>query len=420
MIWQYDEGMQVTLVLLLALWGIASAADLEKEALGSVEQAFKQKDASLDWFRVASKTSIDPVNSVMIVQGAPRALQKVGPKYQEQLLPVPQKTEDGVFLVSGPGNRVRLVLDVFPLSDAKGDPSIGETGNNSINLHFYSDYGMYTGSIKYIYDLASGKPTVRLHYKMVGLGRSAVRGGMIVYTGQDHQITIEPRNGAAPSYRIVPVSTPESDALPQPVSYRLADRTNVKVVDTPVGSSHQPAGFSVGGRFFPVPVPTMALHRKMRPDNQAPGEIENDIGPSLLAGGTVWFTNSFYDGEGTSGVGALGSFDVRTHKYEMRYLPEIAHWSGSAIRIDGDSIWIGLMRQPEGAAYGGGLLRYDTKTGAVTKYPVSDFISTIDRLGDAIYCGTSNGVYVIRGDAVTQLRFEPDASGKTVMISSRK
>jgi hypothetical protein len=104
----------------------------------------------------------------------------------------------------------------------------------------------------------------------------------------------------------------------------------------------------------------------------------------------------------------------------MRYLPDIVHWSGSAVRLDGDYIWIGLMRQPEGAAYGGGLLRYDTKTRAVRKFAVTDFVHTIDRLGDAIYCGTSNGVYVIRGDTVTQLRFEPDATGKTTMISSRR
>jgi hypothetical protein len=255
---------------------------------------------------------------------------------------------------------------------------------------------------------------------MLGLQHSSVRDGRIVYTGRGSRVTVEPRDGAAPSYRIVPVAIPESDALPQPVAYRLADGIAVKVVGTPVGSSHQPAGFSVGGIFYPVPVPSMEFDRKMRSEDTPPLEIENDIGPSLLAGGTIWFTNSFYDGEGTSGVGALGSFDARTHKYEMRYLPEITHWSGSAIRLDGDSIWIGLMRQPEGAAYGGGLLRYDTKTGAATKYPVTDFISTIDRLGDAIYCGTSNGIYVIRGGAIIQLRFEPDTNSKIVMVSSRR
>ena len=43
-------------------------------------------------------------------------------------------------------------------------------------------------------------------------------------------------------------------------------------------------------------------------------------------------------------------------------------------------------------------------------------IYTIDRLGDALYCGTSNGIYIVRDDILTQLRFEPDAEGRLIMI----
>jgi hypothetical protein len=55
--------------------------------------------------------------------------------------------------------------------------------------------------------------------------------------------------------------------------------------------------------------------------------------------------------------------DLRTHKFEMRYLPGIVAWSGSAMRFDGDDLWIGLMQQPKGAAFSGGLLRYNLRTG---------------------------------------------------------
>ena len=99
----------------------------------------------------------------------------------------------------------------------------------------------------------------------------------------------------------------------------------------------------------------------------------------------------------------------------MRHLPEIAPWSGSAILLDDGDLWIGLMRRPEGADYGAGLLRYNIATGAVTKYAVADYIHTIDRLGDTLYCGTSHGLYTVRGSKVTQLRFEPDGQGKLVM-----
>ena len=76
------------------------------------------------------------------------------------------------------------------------------------------------------------------------------------------------------------------------------------------------------------------------------------------------------------------------------------------------------MRQPEGAAYSGGLLRYNRKTGAVARFAIPDVINTIDRVGDAIYCGTSNGLYMIRGGTIAHMHFEPDASGKLTAISA--
>ena len=74
------------------------------------------------------------------------------------------------------------------------------------------------------------------------------------------------------------------------------------------------------------------------------------------------------------------------------------------------------MRRPEGAEYGAGLLRYNTATGTGAKYAVADYIHTIDRLGNTVYCGTSHGLYTVRGNQVTQLRFEPDDQGKLVMV----
>ena len=74
------------------------------------------------------------------------------------------------------------------------------------------------------------------------------------------------------------------------------------------------------------------------------------------------------------------------------------------------------MCRPEGGDYGAGLLRYNITTGAVAKYAVADSIHTIDRLGETLYCGTSHGLYTIRGGKVRQLRFEPDDKGKLIMV----
>jgi hypothetical protein len=76
----------------------------------------------------------------------------------------------------------------------------------------------------------------------------------------------------------------------------------------------------------------------------APGELENHIGPFALDGERLWFANESYDGAGPSGVEAIGSIGITTLQYEMRYLPEIAPWSGSALLVDQDLVWVGRMR----------------------------------------------------------------------------
>jgi hypothetical protein len=391
------------LLCLCCLVGTLSA-DLGTEDLRSVEEVFHKTDPSLTWFAASAKKPIDAVRSVMIVQAAPDA--RSGP----------DRHTIGLFIVSGRSNRVLLVIDRFAEREVDGFPGLEQPTANSVNIHFYSDYGIYYGSVKYFFE----KPTVKFRYGMLALHSSSVRKGSIVYTGSamghGYEVTI------GPGGRKITDGPVPSDDVPPPVSLRLADGRTLLVSNTPVGQTHQLAGFAVidksGKRsFYAAPVPTMSLDRKMRLGEPAPGEIENDIGPVAMGGSTVWYANRFYDGEGTSGVGAIGAFDVSTGKFEMRYLPAIAAWSGSAIRLDGDDLWVGLMRQPEGAAFSGGLLRYGTKTGVVAKFDVPDYIHTIDRLGDAIYCGTSNGVYVVRDGAVVHTSFEPDANGKLTAVT---
>jgi hypothetical protein len=396
----------------------ATAEDLQKlqkEDIRSIQEVLRRTDASLDSVAAIEKKPLDAARSMIVVSawaGPARA---------------PQNARVGVFVVSGPQNRVQVVLDIFPENEA-GLPGIGELDTKSAHLHFDSDYGLYQGSIKYFYDLSGRRPPVKIRYGMLALMSSRVRDGSLVYSAlsfgwsQRHEtVTVTPGTGdAPPAYKIADGPAPP-DAVQRPVSLRLADGRSVLVSNTPPGQPNQPAGMTIidksGKReFYPAPVPTVALHRKLRPSDQAPGEIENEIGPVVMDGFTIWFTNKFYDGEGTSGVGAVGAFDVRTHRFEMRYLPEIAAWSGSAISLDGDGLWIGLMRQPEGSAFGGGLLHYNPGSGLVTKYKIPDYIHTIDRVGDAIYCGTANGLYMIRGGEIVHVSFEPDATGKLTAI----
>ena len=409
--------MRVPSLFCLAILSCAAQApDIQKEDLHSIQDALRKADASLNWFHVAAKKAMaDAEYSVMVVEAAPSEPRKLG------------VTQIGIFVVSGKTNQVRLVLDRYPLSGTAGYPALERATTHVAYVHFYEDYGLYYGSVKYIYDLASPRPPLKIRYGIVALTSSVRRNGKPRYSasfgGSERHATIviEPRAGdALPAYSIADAPAPP-DSSGEPARLATADGQSAIVENkTPPGQPHRPSGIDVIGKsgskqYYPAPIPTMALDRKLLPDKQAPLEIEGDIGPFVLDGNKIWFASTFYDGEGVSGVGAVGSFDISTRKYEMRHLPEIAPWSGSAILLDDGDLWIGLMRRPEGADYGAGLLRYNIATGAVTKYAVADYIHTIDRLGDTLYCGTSHGLYTVRGSKVTQLRFEPDGQGKLIV-----
>jgi hypothetical protein len=412
---------------------------LQAEDLQAIQTLLKNGNNALNWLRVLAKKPIDADDSVMVVEAAPSELRPGA-----ESSPLGGQIQVGVFVVGGETNQVRLVLDKFPLAGLEGIPSLEWPTTEAAYLHFFSDYGLYRGSIKYVYDLSSGKPPVKIRYGMLALTSSTSEAGKLRYAASFRQggqpmpgwkerdaiITITPRGEASLPEFSLREMPPVENLLEAPAPFKISTGETVLVANTtPPGEPHQPSGIYVAGQsgvkqYFPAPIPTLAFYRsvlpaKQRPGESEPGEIENDIGPFIVDGRRIWFVDSFYDGEGVSGIGAIGTFDVRTRQYEMRYLPEIAPWSGSALRLDGADLWIGLVRHPEGADIAEGLLRYNINTGAVKKYAIPDVIYTIDRLGGALYCGTSHGLYMLRGESITQLRFEPAADGKMVMLARR-
>lgn len=422
-----------TLLVLVVLASADTVPDLQKEDLRAIQNVLKKKDPSMDWFAALAKKLLDQKYSVLVVEAAPSEL-RPGARYRS---PVTAKLQVGVFIVSGATNEVQLVLDIFHQQDLGSNPVIEHWNEHTVYLHFYEDYGSYRGSIKYVFDLSSRKPPVKIPYGILALTSSTRMNGELhnlaefIRAGEPEPgwepryatISIHPAGGdSLPTFKIIERPAPDN-SVPEQAPLHLSTGETVTVANTtPPGQPQQPSGIYVASKsgrkqFYIVPFPTMAQYHQLLPDKQAPGEIENEIGPYALAGARLWFANSFYDSEGASGVGAIGTFDIAARRYEMRYLPEIAPWSGSAMLLDGNDLWMGLMRRPEGANYGTGLLRYNTRTGVTKLYKIPDLIYTIDRLGDTLYCGTSHGLYTLRGEKMLQLRFEPDVNrNRTVMV----
>ena len=123
--------------------------------------------------------------------------------------------------------------------------------------------------------------------------------------------------------------------------------------------------------------------------------------------------------EGITGVGTIGSFDRAAKKFAFLQTPEVVDWSVSNLLVEGDTIWAGLVRHPEGADRSGGLLRRDNKSGRSRTYAVDDVIFRIERWRDGLYLTTSNGIYVLTGERITRHRVEPDINAKPSLVSEQ-
>ena len=149
----------------------------------------------------------------------------------------------------------------------------------------------------------------------------------------------------------------------------------------------------------------------------------DEIGPHQLVGDRLWFAKLFYDGEGLTGVGGLGYFDLNQKQFTMFAPPEIVDWSASAILVRDDAVWVGLVRHPEGATYSGGLLRFDRATERAELFPIPYTILELKSSESGTLAGTTNGLYIVRPGRTVHLSIEPDVKGQwkafTTVLPSR-
>jgi hypothetical protein len=146
--------------------------------------------------------------------------------------------------------------------------------------------------------------------------------------------------------------------------------------------------------------------------------IEELPGPYQAVGPRIWFAKSFYDGEGHTGVGGLGYFDTETSQYGFVPVAGLSEWSGSAILIEKEAAFIGLVDHPEGEPYSGGLLKYDFTSRTSKTFPIDEVIQQIVRWNDRIYVATANGAYQINPDgSMVRFRVEPNIDNRFILLT---
>lgn len=161
--------------------------------------------------------------------------------------------------------------------------------------------------------------------------------------------------------------------------------------------------------FFQFPVPqSLSQNAKARADLKAQGATEREIDIGERAGafvaedGGYWFGKSFYDAEGDTGRGDIG-FITKDGRYSMLGIPALRRWSVSALSVERDAIWAGMVHRGESGVSGSGVLRYDRATKRTTTYRTPGVIHSIARTSDRIFIGTSQGPYMLSDGTVTRL-----------------
>ena len=172
----------------------------------------------------------------------------------------------------------------------------------------------------------------------------------------------------------------------------------------------------------PLPQSTYQEFARARPQRvkdgyaEADTDISESVGPYQEEAGRFWFGKTFYDGEGTSGVGGIGSINA-AGVYQMLRIPQLFDWSVSALLVEPDTIWAGRVLHPEGADQSGGLLEYNRRSGRANVHPVPDVVTRIAQSDGALFLGTTHGVYVFRGGERRRYRMEPDIDGRMTVVA---
>jgi len=143
--------------------------------------------------------------------------------------------------------------------------------------------------------------------------------------------------------------------------------------------------------------------------------IEERVGAWQPEADGFWFGKAFYDGEGATGVGAVG-FLSRSGRYSFLTIPLVRDWSVVALTVEPEMIWLGRAHYGEYVTGSGGLLQYNRKTHASHIYPITGVIRKITHVGNGIFV-VANGLWVIRAGRMTRFHMEPEATGRLVVVT---
>ncbi len=267
---------------------------------------------------------------------------------------------------------------------------------------------------KFVFDVHSKSLVRQFHYDRFSAYRvfPSGDGAVLIASDNDQLLAIEYRPGRIPLFRIL------KDAEARPWTSR------VHVSEGTIGSEQRRV-ISIDPEKKAPPAALASLTQSTydqfaaaRPERVKNGyvrqgtEIHESIGPWQRDGDRIWLGKTFYDGEGSTGIGGFGYFDMATRKLRMYAPPEVVDWSISAILVRPDAVWMGIAMNGESAgSSGGGVLRFDRASEMTSRLKFPDAVNAMAAAGNTILIASDAGMGVVEHDSIKRYFIDKGSDG---------
>jgi hypothetical protein len=281
-------------------------------------------------------------------------------------------------------------------------------------------------NLKFFYDVRSKRLLRQAKYRPFAVARIVPKNGVPQFiAGDGKQLLVVRPTGEAGGFEGLPEQPAQAVVAPLPVRVWTTPSETFRELDR---EPRQPVQFGPGARFilgqesekppeerwsrilersngktqwFSLPQSTYDEFARARPKRVRDGyrrdgaTISEEIGPCQVVGDHLWFGKTFYDAEGMTGVGGFGYFDPGTRSFTLFSPPEISDRSVSALLVEDDAVWMGLVHRGEYGGFGGGLLRWDRASQKAERDELDSIVNAITRHRGRLYLATEDGIAVL-------------------------
>ncbi len=373
---------------------------------------FKRADAGLAHFGVLARAGVTEELDLVIAIGSPKA----SPLEQTSWTMWSEDRKIGLFLQEK--TRPERVYSLGSKSGFRDCAARVErvTATDSV-ISCEGDKSERFPNQKWVYDVRAKKLLGQFSYRPFAMYRCFQGAGSAVLVGSDTQrlIAVEYRADREPAFRVLG----EAEARPWIGRVRTSIGTEGMEERRVIYIENDNAPPPVGVPALPrTTVDHLAAARPEYASSAAVAqafEIDDSIGPWQREDGRIWFGKSFYDGEGSTGVGGFGYFNTKERRFHIFEPHEIADSSVSAIYVEPDAAWMALAKYGEYGGESGGLLRYDRQSGALRRIEFPDIAVRLIRVGGKLVAATNFGAAVVEGDGVKRYFVDRTNDGRLRM-----